>query len=397
MKNLILAFSVITIGIALAEYVLYNLIVLLMGVMRSSKTSADFTPQMTVIIPAHNEERHIQRKIENVLDSDYPPESLEILVIDDGSTDRTAEIVRGFEAQGVRLFQTGERKGKIFAQKLAFAEATSEFLVITDATVVVPSDGLRKLAAHMADPGVGAVSGRISVRNRDTNYITRVSQFLFDIQNAQKLGESRLDSAAGLFGQLSIIRRDAVGDFSTEVVYEDREFGIRLRERGYRAKIEPDVTVSYYAAETFADFVKQKHRNIGAMTQSLVRHWKLLFNPKFGWYGMLIFPEYSLFRLARPYLLALSFLSACAYCLFFDLSAATALFSSMAVAVFGSYIIGTVFLAPLVARPARFVGEIFTMLPAMAIVAVHLAIGSMRYFRGAVDPKWDRIERDRYV
>ena len=68
----------------------------------------------------------------------------------------------------------------------------------------------------------------MTVRNRDENYITRVSQFLFDIQNAQKLGESMLDSAAGLFGQMSLVRREAVGDFSTDVIYEDREFGIAL-------------------------------------------------------------------------------------------------------------------------------------------------------------------------
>ncbi len=397
MEQVILIICLATLSIALGEYVLYNLVILFAGMSRSVKADRNFLPGITVIIPAHNEEKHIGRKLENVLSADYPSESLEIIVVDDGSTDRTPEIVCGFEKRGVRLLRTDERRGKIFAQKLAFAEATTEIVAITDATVLVPSDGLRKLVAHLSDPQVGAVSGHVSVRNRHTNYITRISQFLFDIQNAQKLGESRLDSAAGLFGQLSVLRRDAVGDFSTEVIYEDREFGISLRKRGYRARIEPDVVAGYYAPESLADFAKQKRRNVGAMTQSVLRHWGLLFNPRYGWYGMLIFPEYSLFRLVRTYLLGVSFLAALAYCLFFDRHAAAPLLTSMVAAVCACYGIGTALLAPLVAEPARFLLSIITMMPGMVIVAAYLATGSMKYFGGQSGPKWDRVNRDKYV
>lgn len=397
MDRIILIICIGALSISLGEYILYNLVIVLAGMLRSFKVEQDFTPGITVIIPAHNEEKHIGRKLENVLRADYPSESLEIIVVDDGSTDRTAEIVREFKEHGVRLLQTDERRGKIFAQKLAFAETTTEIVAITDATVLVPSDGLRKLVAHMSDPRVGAVSGHISVRNRDTNYITRISQFLFDIQNAQKLGESRLDSAAGLFGQLSVLRRDAVGDFSTEVIYEDREFGINLRERGYRARIESAVAAAYYAPESLADFTKQKRRNIGAMTQSVVRHWRLLFNPRYGWYGILIFPEYSLFRLLRPHLITISFLAAFAYCLFFDRNATAPLLTSMVAAVFGCYVIGTALLAPLVAEPARFLVGIITMIPGMIIVAAYLATASVRYFGGQSGPRWDRVNRDKYI
>jgi len=397
MESFILTVALGALLISLGEYMIYNLVILLAGVVRSSRSPDSFTPPMTVIIPAHNEENHIHRKLENVLSSIYPPESLEVIVVDDGSTDRTAEIVREFEPQGVKLLQTGKRKGKIFAQKLAFAETSTDIIAITDATVLAPPHGLKKLAAHMSDPQVGAVSASIAVRNRGINYITRVSQFLFDIQNAQKLGESRLDSAAGLFGQLSIIRRDAVGDFSTDVIYEDREFGISLREHGYRAKIEPDVVAAYYAPESLADFSKQKKRNVGAMAQSLIRHRRILFNPKFGWYGMFIFPEYSLFRLLRPYLLALSFLAAFIYCIFFNPSATAMLLISMVVTVFAYYILGTALLAPLMAKPTRFLIDIFSTIPAMAVVAAYLIIGSLKYFGGSPDPRWDRVNRDRGV
>ncbi len=397
MESLILTISLAALLIALGEYVLYNFIMLLARLLRSRRRGPDFTPPLTVIVPAHNEEKHIRRKLGNVLSSDYPRDLLEVIVIDDGSTDGTAEAVREFEAEGVKLLQTGERKGKIFAQKAAFFHASADIVAITDATVLVPSDGLRRLAAHMSDPRVGAVSAGVSVRNRGVNYLTRVAQFLFDIQNAQKLGESLLDSAAGLFGQLSLVRREAVGDFSTDVIYEDREFGIALRERGYRAKFEPGVAATYHAPESLEDFSRQKQRNIGAMTQSLIRHWRLLYNPRYGWYGMLIFPEYSLFRLLRVYLLAASFLAAAVYCIAFEPGSAVPLLGSMALAVLGCYVIGTALLAPLVTQPVRFLLDIFTAVPAMALVAAHFATATVGYFRGDASALWQRVKRDRTV
>lgn len=397
MASLILTLSLIALCIALGEYVVYNLIMLIAGLTRSPRIEKNFVPPITVVIPAHNEEKHIRRKLENVLSSDYPDEFLRVMVIDDGSTDRTAEIVREFETAGVTLLQMGERKGKIAAQKEAFSHVGTDIVAITDVTILAPPDGFRRLAAHLADPLVGAVSAGVSVRNRDATYLTRVSQFLFDIQNAQKLGESLLDSAAGLFGQFSLVRLKALGDFSTDVIYEDREFGITLRKNGYRARFEPKVMASYQAAETLEDFSRQKQRNIGAMTQSVIRHSGLLFNPRYGWYGMLIFPEYSLFRMLRVYLIAISFIGALVYVIFFDPGASLSRLATMVATVIGCYLFGTALLAPLVSEPGPFLVRMATSIPAMGLVASYLATASIRYFKGDFSSMWEKINRDRTV
>jgi cellulose synthase/poly-beta-1,6-N-acetylglucosamine synthase-like glycosyltransferase len=397
MASLLLAVSLGALWVAVGEYMLYNFVMVLTGLLRPPKLDYDFTPPMTVIVPAHNEEKHIRRKLENVLDSDYPHGLLQVVVVDDGSTDATADVVREFETGGVKLIRTGERKGKLHAQKMAFSQAATDIVAITDATVLAPVDGIRTLAAHMADPQVGAVSASMSVRNRNVNFLTRVSQFLFDIQNAQKRGESRLDSAAGLFGQFSLVRREAVGDFSDDVIYEDREFGIALRENGYRARFEPRVAATYHAAESLGDFSRQKKRNVGAMMQSLIRHAKLLYNPRYGWYGLLIFPEYSLFRILRVYLLIVSFLAAAVYCAVFEPASAGPLLASMVLVVFGCYVFGTALLAPLVSEPARFLLDMFVSIPAMALIGMHLATASVRYFRGDFSALWNRVKRDRTV
>ncbi|RJP74085.1 MAG: glycosyltransferase [Candidatus Abyssobacteria bacterium SURF_17] len=397
MASVILTICLVSLCVAVGEYVLYNLLVMLAALLRSSRPETNFTPPLTIVIPAHNEEKHIRRKLESVLQSDYPRELINVIVVDDGSTDDTARQVREVAGDRVALIQTGERKGKIFAQKLAFSQASTEILAITDATVLTEPDAFRKLARHMADPQVGAVSASVMVRNRGTNYLTRISQFLFDIQNAQKLGESLLDSAAGPFGQLSLIRRAAVGDFSTEVIYEDREFGIILRKRGFRTILAPEVVATYHAPESFEDFSRQKQRNIGAMMQSVVRHRGLLYNLRYGWYGLLIFPEYSLFRILRVYLLMIAFLAAFVYCAAFERGFAVSLLSSMVGVVFFGYVIGTALLAPIVSERWRFLRDILISVPAMALVATHFAVASLKYFRGDFSSLWERVKRDRAV
>jgi len=235
------------------------------------------------------------------------------------------------------------------------------------------------------------------VRNREVNYLTRTAQFLFDVQNAQKLGESALDSAGGLYGQLSLIRRSALGDFETNVIYEDREFGITLRRRGYRARLEPAAQGMYYAPESLVDFSRQKQRNVGAITQSILRHRQLLFNPRMGWYGMLIFPEYSLFRVLRAYLLVIAFAGALAASLLTAPASAVPRLAWMAVLSVGCYLLGTAALAPLVREPGRFLVDTVISIPAMALVAFHLATAGMRYFRGDFTSRWQRVKRDRVV
>ncbi len=395
MVTLLTAVACIFLAVAVGEYVLYNILMLISGVLRPRTIAPEYCPPLTVLIPAHNEERHIRRKLENVLQSDYPRELLEVIVVDDGSTDRTAALVREFP--NVTLLQMPERKGKIQAQKTAFARASADIVALTDVTVLAPPDALKKLAAHFEDPRVGAVSAAIAVRNRTTNYLTRMSQFLFDMQNAQKLGESSLDSAGGLYGQLSLVRRAALGDFGTDVIYEDREFGITLRSRGYRTLLEPRVEAGYHAPETLEDFSRQKQRNVGAMTQSIFRHRRLLFNPKFGWYGMLIFPEYSLFRVLRAHLLFLAFGVAFLSLLLSSGASGSLLLMKMGAATVGCYLLGTAVLAPLTRKPARFLVDLFISIPAMALVAAHLATASVRYFRGDFSSLWQRVKRDRAV
>ncbi|MGH7490615.1 MAG: glycosyltransferase, partial [bacterium] len=125
------------------------------------------TPSITVLIAAHNEEARIGHKVRNCLDLDYPPHELNVLVVSDGSTDRTPAIVGELAAQSperVRLVALPDRHGKAYALTAGAALASGEILILADARQEFALDVARNLVRNFADPDVGAVSGELLLR-----------------------------------------------------------------------------------------------------------------------------------------------------------------------------------------------------------------------------------------
>jgi cellulose synthase/poly-beta-1,6-N-acetylglucosamine synthase-like glycosyltransferase len=114
-------------------YAGYPLLLSLAAALRSRPVRrADWTPRVTVIISAYNEELDLERKLENTLELDYPPELLEVIVSSDCSTDRTDQIAGGFASRGVQLHRQPERLGKTAGQNAAVERATADHFVSDD-------------------------------------------------------------------------------------------------------------------------------------------------------------------------------------------------------------------------------------------------------------------------
>jgi cellulose synthase/poly-beta-1,6-N-acetylglucosamine synthase-like glycosyltransferase len=120
---------------------------------------ADITPTVSLLISAYNEAAVIEKKVENALSLDYPRDRLEIVVISDGSTDGTDDIVRRFADRGVRLIRQEPRAGKTAGLNLVVPQLTGEIVVFSDANAIYDAAALRKLARNFADPHVGCVAG----------------------------------------------------------------------------------------------------------------------------------------------------------------------------------------------------------------------------------------------
>ncbi|HET9865319.1 MAG TPA: glycosyltransferase, partial [Steroidobacteraceae bacterium] len=152
---------VVSFALAAWHFVGYPLTLMLLAALRRSPAGAPAAgaERVALVIAAFNEERVIAAKIENALSLDYEPERFEVVVVADGSSDRTAEIARGFDDPRVTCLHEPERRGKSHALNRAVAASDADVLVLSDANNFYSKDAIRLLVARLREPGVGGATG----------------------------------------------------------------------------------------------------------------------------------------------------------------------------------------------------------------------------------------------
>src|SRR5579872_2109142 len=144
-------------GYALLAYLLTRL----RGRKERIRDEDGYTPPVTFIVAAYNEADCIDEKIANCEALDYPKERMELIIVTDGSTDRTPEIVQ--QNTRVRLLHESERRGKCAAMNRAVAQASHNILIFSDANTVLNAAAIRQIVRHYQDPGTGGVAGEKKV------------------------------------------------------------------------------------------------------------------------------------------------------------------------------------------------------------------------------------------
>jgi cellulose synthase/poly-beta-1,6-N-acetylglucosamine synthase-like glycosyltransferase len=196
------------------------------------RPGAEWTPSVAVIVPAHNEEGVIVRRVENLRALDYPGDRLEIVVTSDASTDRTEEFA---EAAGARVVRN-HRGGKVAAQDRAVRETESEIVAFSDANATWAPEALRKLVRSFANPHVAYACGQLRLTAPDGS---NKEGLYWRYELAVRDAESRLGSITGGNGSIYALRR-------TDYVEVDPRFGHDLSlpylmvQRGRRAVYDPE-------------------------------------------------------------------------------------------------------------------------------------------------------------
>lgn len=268
-----------------------------------------FTPLITLLIIVHNEENAIKRKIENSVNLDYPKDELEIIVVDDGSTDETRDIVKGYENVGVKLVEQNPRKGKASAINLGMAHANGEIVTITDGNSLLNEEALKKIVRHFSDPLVGGVGGRYEPKNIEGKDVGLGSIMYWKLERFVREKESAIDSIIGMNGNIAAIRKGIMHKIDENLLVEDFDMTVSLRKEGFRVLYEPEAYAWKLAPGSLKDEIIQKKRRIIGTIQTLSRHKSVLFNPKYGLYGTLIFPSHKLFQMLLPFLFILLVIS----------------------------------------------------------------------------------------
>ncbi|PYU32831.1 MAG: glycosyltransferase family 2 protein [Acidobacteria bacterium] len=195
-------------------------------------------PTLSLLIAAHNEEAGIEKKLEQTLTLDYPPDKMEILVLSDGSTDRTDAIVESFTDPRVRLVRVEPRLGKTHAQNFGARRARGEILVFSDATTVYHPQALRYLACNYQEPRVGAVSGRYQYFDPEGDSPTGLGTVAFwNYENWIKTLQSRIQTISGCCGCIYSVRRSLYTELAPEII-SDLVQPLWVIQKGYRVVFE---------------------------------------------------------------------------------------------------------------------------------------------------------------
>lgn len=230
---MIILFSLSAFGIFLV-FIGYPLLLFVMSWLRPLPHHRDpsYTPTVTLIIACHNPGALLQRKIDNSLALDYPPEKLSILIVSDGSTDGTAETLKTLTNPRIRGITLERHDGKAAALNKAIELAASETLVFSDVDALLPADTLRILMSHFADPSIGGVCGqRVLIKGEAALHDAQASYVGWDSRIKQL--ESQIGSTTSNDGKLYALRREAAGVIADGVT-DDLYAALGAINRGWR-------------------------------------------------------------------------------------------------------------------------------------------------------------------
>ncbi|CAF0694726.1 glycosyltransferase [Candidatus Methylacidithermus pantelleriae] len=261
------------------------------------------TRGVSVVIAAYREEAVIGRTLASVLRNGYPG-PLELIVVDDGSTDGTARVVRQMSQKDsrVRLFQQPNR-GKAHALQLGLANARYPWLVFLDADTQAEPGALARLVSSLDDPGIGAVSGHLKVGNTQ-KWLGRFQalEYLCGFHLERKAYRI-CDAITVVPGAWSAVKRDALekaGGIQTDTVAEDTDLTLRIHQTGYRVEYTPEAIAWTEAPETFSGLLRQRVRWAYGTLQCLWKHRELLFDRKLPGLGFISLPSAWFFQVILP-------------------------------------------------------------------------------------------------
>jgi cellulose synthase/poly-beta-1,6-N-acetylglucosamine synthase-like glycosyltransferase len=253
-------------------------------------------PDVAVIIPAYNEEKTIGEKLKNVLELDYPKEKLEVFVVDNGS-DKTSEVAGQFHVQVLR-----SERGKIKAINKGIECAKSDIIIVTDADALISRNSVRSMVSYLAG-GVGLVNGFTIPKPDD---LAKEDSFIKGKISYRKkewllrYEEGLIDSMCNAEGRLMAFRKSVVPKIPEDWLTDDYALTFFIRGKGLRLVVDKDAFVYDEFPSSSGGEIKQFRRYAFDILSTNFKNVKFLFNPGYGYFGMMTFPFRRFFPLFYP-------------------------------------------------------------------------------------------------
>ncbi|MEM2291976.1 MAG: glycosyltransferase [Nitrososphaerota archaeon] len=258
-----------------------------------------YLPKVSLVVATYNEEGLIKKKIENILSLDYPKDLMEVIFVD-SSTDNTRKIIKEFKEHSplkIVLVEEEKRKGLASALNLGYEKATGDIIIKSDCDIPLKENAIKEIVKYFSDPKVGAVSGRVVVSNPsglEMGYRT--------IFERLRLAEANLDSTY-LFNPFCAFRKELIEPIDAKSVADDAELALKIRKKGYQTVYSPEAIAYESSPVSISERIKQKSRRAQGHIRLIFQNLDVLFNPKYGKFGIVIFPANFFMMILSPWLI----------------------------------------------------------------------------------------------
>jgi cellulose synthase/poly-beta-1,6-N-acetylglucosamine synthase-like glycosyltransferase len=247
-------------------------------------------PLVTLVVPAHNEEKVIERCLEAILEIDYPKK--EVIVVDDGSTDKTYQLASKYRTKGVKVIRRNKAGGKSGALNTGILIANGEIIITCDADSMIARGALKKVILRFQDPTVSAVAGNVKVLNR-TNLLTKCQALEYIVnENIYRRVFDIFGVVPVVPGPLASFRKRTlkeIGFYDHDTLTEDFDITVKLLKTQRVVQALSDANVYTEAPVSWKDFIKQRTRWNRGTFQTIMKHRNVFGNPRFGYLRNLTF------------------------------------------------------------------------------------------------------------
>ncbi|MCC2669054.1 MAG: glycosyltransferase family 2 protein [Armatimonadetes bacterium] len=235
-------------------------------------------PRIAMVVSAYNEARYLPSKLENTRRIDYPADRFEMVLGSDGSSDGTVEQMRQADLPFLKAFPFEERRGKVSVLNDLIHRTDAEIVVMSDANTMFAPDAVRKLVRHFREPHVGCVSGELSLEQDGG---VSGEGLYWRYEGWIKRNENRLGFLVGCNGGIFAMRRELYEALPANTLVEDFVMTLRLVERGYCVRFEPEAKATEPPCPTARAEMMRKTR-IGAGGFQALGLTSGLLHPKHG-------------------------------------------------------------------------------------------------------------------
>ncbi len=274
---------------------------------RRPVAKSEFTPEVTLIVSACNSQDTIRRKVENCLSQDYPPDKLTIIVVSDGSTDRTNDIVREFLDRNVVLLAYDERRGKAACLNDAVTQSRTDFIVFADARQRFGRDAVRHLMQNFSDESLGAVGGELVIEDEGHTGFSQGVDFYWRYETFIRQSEAAFGSVVGVSGAIYALRRSLFKPIPRGTILDDVLIPMNVVLAGKRVGFEPEAR-AFDVPSRDPEWERRRKIRTLAGNYQLIQIEPHLVHPGRNpiWFQ---FMSHKALRLAAPVCLVLAFLS----------------------------------------------------------------------------------------